>query len=447
MWSYSGQWNRDFNFNLIIMYMPSSLPSIFPSIFGKQPTKETPAQAAAKRADEEVKLVRVKPPENTSTTTGRPTIRGRRFVERKDCICREIIGRGSFKKAYKLQCAVGDICDERLNQYTDDRFVALIQNIEYENENEKIEEQWKNIKDEIERQLQFHILLLSLDIPLILLKFKKTDKPTEFIYKDEFEEKLYTLKYPEDLESVILIMRRMHPAGPRFDVLGLAKKLIRHRVMSCDYKYDNTGEYDGVEVLSDWDTQYQTYIGDDKSTDRELVCFMMLEYIMHLLILVYNASNNIRPAPETGIDVELENRINLFTHVRGQLKEYYPEIFTPETKVVGIIKNVLFIAYDIFEKYGGEKKGLTMFQNLDHYNPFKSLVKDHKENELFGDIHKILQMEITYPLPHTMSIAEQIKTQYTLLTPKGSLGGSRKRPKTKRRRSYKKKKGTRKMFR
>ena len=325
--------------------------------------------------------------------------------------------------------------------------MALIQNIEYENENEPIEEQWKNIKDEIERQLQFNLVLLALDIPLVLLKFKKPDKPTEFIYRDEYEAKLYTLDYPEGLEAVILIMQRMRPAGPGFDVLGLAIKLINRRVMSCDYKYDNTGEYDGIEVLSDWDTQYQTYIGDDTSNDRELVCFMMLEYIIHLLILVYNASNNIRPTPETGIDAELENRINLFTHVRRQLKDYYPEIFTPETKAVGIIKAILFIAYDIFKKYGGEEKGLDMFANLDGYNLFALLVENHKATELSGDIHKILQMEITYPLQDSKSIAQQIMTQYALLTPKSSLGGSRKRPKTKRRRSHKKKKNTRKMFR
>jgi hypothetical protein len=325
--------------------------------------------------------------------------------------------------------------------------VALIQNIKYGNENKLKEKQWQNIKSEIERQLQFHLLLLSLDIPLVLLKFKNTDKPTEFIYKDEFEAKLYTLDYPQDLESVILIMQRMRPAGPGFDVLGLAIKLINRRVMSCDYKYDNTGEYDEIEVLSDWDTQYQTYIGDDTSNDRELVCFMMLEYIMHLLILVYNASNNIKPDLKTGIDPELENLINLFTHVRIQLKDYYPEIFTPEPKAVGIIKNILFIAYDIFKKYGGEEKGLDMFTNLDGYNLFALLVENHKATELFGDIHKILQMEITYPIQNSKSIVQQIMTQYELLTPKDSSGGSRKLPKTKRRRSHKKKKNTRKMFR
>ena len=104
--------------------------------------------------------------------------------------------------------------------------------------------------------------------------------------------------------------------------------------MSCDYKYNNTGQYDTetgatIDVLIDWDTKHQTILNEaDKSNKIKLVSFMMLEYIIHLLILVYNASNNIRPAPETGIDAELENRINLFKLVRIQLKGYYPEIFS-----------------------------------------------------------------------------------------------------------------------
>lgn len=436
--------------------MSSSLPSIFPSnfssignIFVKKPQPPTPAQVAAKlaaeraelaRAEREAERVQARPPENTSTT-GRPSSRGRRVIERKPCICQEIFGQGSFKKAHNLQCAVGDICDDRLKQYTEDKFVALLQSIDH-NDEITVEQQWKYIKDEIERQQQFYPLL-ALDIPLILLKFKSADNPTEFIYKDEFTEQLYKRDYPIDLDLVILIMQRMRPAGPGFDVLGLAEKLIKHRVLSCDYKYDNTGEYgeveDSITVLSDWDTQYQTYIGDDTSNDRKLVCFMMLEYIIHQLARVIIKSKE--------IDAELENRINLFTHVRGQLKQYYPSIFIPETGAASIT-DVLNTAYSIFEKDGdkdkdnGWHKGLAMFQNLNNYNPLRLLVRGHKEEQLDGDIHKLIRMNLTYPLPNTMSIVEQIKAQYVAFS-----GGSRKRPKTKRRRSHKKKKGTRKMFR
>jgi len=463
------------------MYMPSSLPSIFPSIFGKQPTKETPAQAAAKRAAADAERAQAKraaadvsaPKEPSPPAFARPTskapARGRVVVGNtmmkvqagiENCICSELFAEGSYKNAHKLECAIeySSMCDSRLNEFINDKYVALIQNIIYGNEEEPIEDQWDDVKTEIERQQSFVHREVALDIKLVILQFK--NKPAllkyEYIKKNEFDTKLYKRDYPADLEKVIMIMERMRLPVENFNALGLAQKLIESGIMSCDYKYNNTGQYDTetgatIDVLIDWDTKHQTILNEaDKSNKIKLVSFMMLEYIMHLLILVYNASNNIRPAPETGIDAELENRINLFKHVRIQLKGYYPEIFSQKTEeAVGIITDVLSAAFDIFLK---DEKGLTMLQNLVHYNLFKSLGKPQDDLDellarLAGDIHKILQMEITYPLPHTMSIAEQIKTQYTLLTTKGSLGGSRKRSKTKRRRSHKKKKNTRKMFR
>jgi len=459
------------------MYMPFSLPSIF----GKQPTKQTPAQAVAERAAADAERAQAKraaaadvsaPKEPSPPAFARPTskapARGRVVVGNtmkvqagiENCICSELFAEGSYKNAHKLECAIeySSMCDSRLNEFKNDKYVALIQNIIYGNKEEPIEEQWGDVKKEIERQQSFVQDQVALDIKLVILQFK--NKPAllkyEYIKNNEFDTKLYKRDYPADLEKVIMIMERMRLPVENFNALGLAQKLIESGIMSCDYKYNNTGQYDTetgatIDVLIDWDTKHQTILNEaDKSNKIKLVSFMMLEYIMHLLILVYNASNDIRPAPETGIDAELENRINLFTHVRIQLKGYNTEIFSQKTEdAVGIITDVLSTAFDIFLK---DEKGLTMLQNLVHYNLFKSLGKPQDDLDellarLAGDIHKILQMEITYPLPHTMSIAKQIKTQYTLLTPKGSLGGTRKRPKTKRRRSHKKKKGTRKMFR
>jgi hypothetical protein len=236
-----------------------------------------------------------------------------------------------------------------------------------------------------------------------------------------------------------MIMERMRPAKQIFNALGLAEKLINARVMSCDYKYNNTGQYvtetgATIDVLIDWDTKHQTVLtDDDMPNNNKLVSFMMLEYIIGLLTSMIS--------PNT----DITDKIYLFNNVRDQLRAYYPDLFVPGDSGLDKVKDVVDTALAIF--YQDKGKNSTARLNLVAYNPL-TYFETHDDKQLDSDIHKILQMDITDPKDSKELVVAQIRRQYTLLTPKSSsLGGSRKRPKTKRRRSHKKKKGTRKMFR
>lgn len=439
---------------------PPSLPFIFPSFLGKQPTKQTPAQAVAERAAADAERAQAKraaaadvsaPKEPSPPAFARPTskapARGRVVVGNtmkvqagiENCICSELFAEGSYKNAHKLECAIeySSMCDSRLNEFKNDKYVALIQNIIYGNEEEP-KDQWDDVKKEIERQQNFVQREVALNIKLVILQFK--NKPAsdkyEYIKNNEFDTKLYKRDYPADLQKVIMIMERMRLPVEDFNALGLAQKLIEYGIMSCDYKYNNTGQYDvetgaTIDVLIDWDTKHQTILKEaDKSNNIKLVSFMMLEYIIQILTLII------------GSNADITDKIRLFNNVREQLRTYYPDLFVPGDTGLDKVKDVVTIALNIFQQ--DNSKDYTALLNLVAYNPLTHIEK-HDSKQLDSDIHKILQMNITDPKDSNESVATQIKRQYALLTPK--LGGSRKRPKTKRRRSHKKKKGTRKMFR
>jgi hypothetical protein len=316
--------------------------------------------------------------------------------------------------------------------------MALIQNIIYGNKEEPIEEQWGDVKKEIERQQSFVQREVALDIKLVILQFKTksvSDK-YEYIKNNEFDTNLYTRAYPENLEKVIMIMERMRLPVQNFNALGLAQKLIESGILSCDYKYNNTGQYvtetgDTIDVLIDWDTKHQTILNEaDKSNKIKLVSFMMLEYIIQISTLII------------GSNADITDKIYLFNNVREQLKTYYPDLFVPDATGLKKVKEVITTALTIFSR--DKHKDSTALLNLVTYNPLTH-IEEHVVEQLDSDIHKILQMNITDPKDSKEHVAAQIKRQYASLTQK--LGGSRKRSKTKRRRSHKKKKGTRKMFR
>lgn len=443
----------------------SFLPRI--KLFDKKlPLKDTPAQATAKRVAEEAKLaqaeraaaaaaadvsapIKPSPPASAPPTSKAPARRRvvvgntmRLQADTQNCICSRLFANGSYKNAHELGCAIesGSMCDKNLNGFTREKHMALIQNIIYENEEEPIEEQWGDVKKEIERQQSFVQREVALDIKLVILQFKnkrESDK-YEYIKNNEFGNNLYERDYPENLEKVIMIMERMRLPVQDFNALGLAEKLINARVMSCDYKYNNTGQYvtetgATIDVLIDWDTKHQTVLtDDDMPNNNKLVSFMMLEYIIGLLTLMI------------GPNTDITDKIYLFNNVRGQLRLYYPDLFVPGDSGLDKVKEVITTALTIFGR--DNYKDSTALLNLVAYNPL-TYIETHDVKQLDSDIHKILQMNITDPKEITETVAAQIKRQYAILTPKGSLGGSRKRSKTKRRRSHKKKKGTRKMFR
>lgn len=425
----------------------------------------------------------------------------------QNCLCINPFEIGGFKSAHELKCTEANgVCYPGLdpNTYNSTHFVALMIKDKL-NSNGKIiipvANLWKSTVNEIMRQLNFFDIGLSVDIPIVILEFTP-DKPTRtlIIPKAEFYNTFYTegskiKECPEGLTHIILIMERIQPPGPNFNAIDLAQRLVRANVFSGDFKASNAGTVGDKSVLIDWDPKFQFNIAPNISeADRSnLVCYMVLTFLIELVDYAAIKSNNIYKYKDDNkkLTDELENLIKLFLNTCKQLREVYPSIFKKDDSGRGAILDIIKSAENVFDK-----NPIDMFLNLLNYDPVHNIqlsfyetdtdviqlfldterqqyyndnnpdptlsgdkMYDSYEKYILNFFMKYIPFDInclinmTFEINDT-SIENQINQQYkAYLTRYKNLlnlkkrGGSRKRPKTKRRRSHKKKKGTSKMFR
>jgi hypothetical protein len=155
----------------------------------------------------------------------------------------------------------------------------------------------------------------------------------------------------------------------------------------------------------------------------------------------------------------INNYINIncnirFNNVKQQLYEYHKDIVNYD-ECIRVIKS----ATELFTgTLNGKTKQQRMLSNLNGYNPFRvyTYVNDTIRtpgniDELYKDVYISFQIIMDVQDDNQRDkikkmVVDQFMAKYKELS-QVAHGGSRKRSKTKRRRSHKKKKGTRKMFR
>ena len=436
----------------------------------------------------------------------RPQSRGRTLKQTpRNCLCNKPFEEGGFKSAHELECTEANgVCYTGLDPetYNSKDFVALIIKDKLNSNGEiviPVANMWESTINEIVRQLDFYGLGLSVDIPIVILEFT-SDTPALIISKDTFYESFYTestiKECPVGLKHIILIMERIQLPGPNFNVIDLANRLVNANVFSGDFKAGNAGTVGDHSVLIDWDPKFQFDIDPNmpEAERRNLVCYMVLTFLMELIDYMASKSNNIyAPTDNTELTDKLTTKLTdsnaLFSNTRKKLKEYYPSIFTKDVSGREAILKVIESARKVFDE-----KPIDMFLNLINYDPVHNIQlllyeTDDPSRSLFVDTERQQYYNKNKPDPtlsgnrryksyetyigtyfvtyipfdinclinmtfeiNEYSIENQINTKYksylfrsNLLRKKG--GGSRKRPKTNRRRSHKKKKNTRKMFR
>ena len=475
--------------------------SLLPSILvNKKPPEKTRAEQTAERLRAELEKSKLTPVVTTATSQVRPVVPsaersgpsrptgpstpngpsrplfGRNLIK-QSCICTEEFASGGFKTAHDLNCnIINGKCYPELKDYTNENFVALSIR-DKTNSNIHLSDQWVNIIEEVKRQQHFVENGLAVNIPMVILVYNEGE--STFINSTDYETDFYQLAYPPKLARIILIMQRITPPGSDFDAIGLADRLVSANVFSGDFKVINVGVVGDNSVLIDWDPKLQVDIdhSQTESVRRELVCYMVLTFLMELIDYMAVTSHNIiNSSLDKAETKKLTESINLFSNTHKKLKEYYPSIFTKggggRAAILAVIKSA--------ETAFGEKS-ISMFLNLINYDPihniqsllsddktrqtnyslnkpdpnlpyreryipYKRYIDDYFMNYIPFDINCLLNMTFE---PSEVGIENQIITYYLDVSGLSTKpkGGSRKRSKTKHRRSYKKKKGTRKMFR
>jgi hypothetical protein len=445
------------------------------------------------------------PSRPTAPGPSRPPIRnGRKVVEQppSNCLCNKPFEKGGFKSAHELKCTEANgVCYPGLDPktYNNKDFVALIIKDKLDSNSEiiiPVADMWESTVNEIVRQLSFLDKGLSVDIPIVILEFT-SGVPALIISKNEFYDSFYTeestiKECPAGLKHIILIMERIKLPGPNFNVIDLASRLVIANVFSGDFKAGNAGMVGDNSVLIDWDPKFQFDINPKiREADRSnLVCYMVLTFLMELIDYMVITSNDIYAfRKNTELTAKLTDSNQLFLNTREKFNEYYPSIFTKDDSGRKAILRVIESARKVFDK-----KPIDMFLNLLNYDPVHNIqLLLYKENKMESqnsasfyfrsmsetlkftdkvrktdynlwqtapnytgrlaafnnyftkyipfDINCLLNMTFT----DKVNIEDQIKKEYISYIV--GKGGSRKRPKTKRRRSHKKKKRTRKMFR
>ena len=395
-----------------------------------------------------------------TTTMARPFFRGKRTII-PSCICKIVFESGGFKTAHDLNCNSQDgTCYQELNEYNNNEYIALsIRDKKISSGVIPIADLWENTIVEIERQLMFVEKGLAVNIPMVILEY--TDKAPEFIKRGSFAtkfraidgEKSSIISCPENLVRIVLIMERIEPPGPTFDAIGLAKNLVQNGVLSGDFKPANVGIHkpanvsiDGYNpVLIDWDPKFQEDVFNiDTKREEDLVCYMIITFLTQLLaFIIYRCRSD-----------DINSNINLFNNVKEQLYAYHKDIVKYD-EYVRVIKS----ATELFTgTLNGKTKQQRMLSNLNGYNPFRvyTFVNDKIRtpgniDELYKDVYISFQIIMDVQDDNQQDkikqmVVGQFMEKYKELSQVAD-GGSRKRPKTKRRRSHKKKKNTRKMFR
>ena len=269
------------------------------------------------------------------------------------CMCDYFFDKGGYKTAHDITktnegCPrrIRTLCMKEMDDYSDGKYVALVRKPKINGTYvESPQKMWKDIKDEIDNQLELFgkvnvnetplaldipAIPLALDIPAIILKF--TDTPLKFITKDKYASEL---ALDQDmiarLEKVILIMKKVEPPyNLTYDAIyNLATRLLKNGYFIHDFKDGNIGNLNNNAIFLDCDPKFQINIDITNKHVKQklgnLRKFMMLIYTVAFLTDLIIVNNNIIPASALTPDImRLQNilkGVRLIFPTKGSIED------------------------------------------------------------------------------------------------------------------------------